>query len=245
MSTLFYKHIKPEATTDYTMVFLHEGLGCTEMFKDFPKQLCNELNCKGFIYDRAGYGQSTGSLENRPINYLEKAADELHKVIKTHITGKIILFGHSDGGSIALVYAAKHPKLVKAIITEAAHVFVEDVTISGIKEAVIAFKQQKLAGLQRFHGKRYAQVFWAWADTWLHPDFKQWQITHLLNLVTCPQLIIQGVNDQYGTMQQVNYIEKLTQGNSFLFKPECGHSPHYEVPTLVLKECRIFVKSKL
>ncbi len=244
MSSIFSKHIAPDKQHEYTIVFLHEGLGCTTMFGTYPDQLCERTGLPGFIYDRAGYGQSEGDLSQRQIDYLELAADDLHQVLKQFdlLNKKIILYGHSDGGSIALIYAAKYPEHIAGIITEAAHVFVEDITLKGIELAVSAFEQGKLNGLRKYHGNQFTTMFWAWANTWLNPEFKTWQIIDLLKKVTQPQLIIQGKQDQYGTLKQVDYIENETTGQSQVMIPDCGHAPFKVLPDAILKTSATFIK---
>ena len=169
----------------------------------------------------------------------------MHQILGHHIKNKVILYGHSDGGSIALIYTALYPKNVQAIITEAAHVFVEDITLSGIREAVDAFNSGKLIGLQKYHGNQYQAVFWAWADIWLDEAFRNWNITDLLPDITVPQLIIQGRNDQYGSLEQVNAIQSLAQGVTTVLIPECGHSPFKENQKFILKETSTFIKNTI
>ena len=232
--------------SNQVIIFLHEGLGCIEMWRDYPEQLCNKLNCRGLIYDRAGYGQSEGSLLNRQADYLHLGAAELFELINDlKLENKeIILYGHSDGGSIALIYASKYPNQVKSVITEAAHVFVEDVTLAGIAPAKEAFLQGKLDGLKKYHGNHYVEVFNAWVDIWNDPDFRDWNIEAELKQITCLQLVIQGVNDEYGTLKQVESIANHTKGQSTRFTPDnCGHAPFKELTTEVLKEVEAFVKN--
>lgn len=235
-----------DANSKNLIIFLHEGLGSVAQWKNFPEKVCAEAGAYGLIYDRAGYGKSSGDLTNRQVNYLHLAADELDEII-THIAPKgydIILYGHSDGGSIALIYAANHPGKIKAVITEAAHVFVEDVTIKGVKEARPYFKAGKFEGLKKYHGERYEEVFFAWNDIWLNPEFRDWNITELLPNIKVPQLIIQGIDDQYGTLEQVLSIEKQTSGNSTVFTPEnCGHAPHKEKQNETLIRVGEFIHS--
>ncbi len=242
---IYFEHINREVSTNYTIVFLHEGLGCTAMYRDFPKNLCQQSNLNGFIFDRPGYGQSEGNLNNRKKDYLEEAASEMHSFLSKHVKNKIILYGHSDGGSIALIYATLYPERIHAIITEAAHVFVEDITLKGIEQAVLAFNSHKLDGLSKYHGLKYKSVFWAWADTWLSQDFKTWNILPLLKSIQAPILIIQGQKDQYGTMEQVRRINELTAGESSILTPNCGHAPFKELPDLITKETSTFIKKSI
>lgn len=239
-SNLHIKHINQDAVKDLTIIFLHEGLGCTEMWGDFPSILCTELGVKGLSYDRYGYGKSKGKLLNRKSDYLHLATKDLHKIIKS-LNGDIILYGHSDGGSIALLYASIYPNKIKKIITEAAHVFVEEITIKGIKKAELAFKENKLLKLEKYHGEKFQNIFNSWANTWLSSEFKGWDISTNIRQIECPQLIIQGILDQYGSLKQVETIKNLTKGMSFVFTPICGHAPFKEVPKDVISSIKSFL----
>lgn len=232
-----------KADSETFIVFLHEGLGCIEMWRDYPAQLCEALNCGGLIYDRAGYGKSPGSLTNRQANYLHLAADELNELVKAVLSDKnIILYGHSDGGSIALIEASRNPHKYRAVITEAAHVFVEEVTIQGVKDAIEPFLAGKLDGLKKFHGDRFQEVFYAWNNIWLTPEFRNWDIRNELPKIDIPALVIQGMEDQYGTLQQVEDICRLTSGRSQKFTPQnCGHAPFKDQPTQVLNTVLNFI----
>lgn len=225
------------------IIFLHEGLGSVAQWRQYPTQVCAENDCYGLVYDRSGYGQSHGSLKDRTTNYLHEAADELAQLVAVISDRyKIILYGHSDGGSIALIFGARQPELIKAIITEAAHVIVEEETINGVKAAEKPFKEGKFDGLKKYHGSRFAEVFLAWNTIWQTSAFATWSITDLLPKITCPQLIIQGETDQYGTIKQVELIESLTAGTSKRFIPKnCGHAPHKEME----KETLIHIKAFL
>jgi pimeloyl-ACP methyl ester carboxylesterase len=232
-------------TSKNLIVFLHEGLGCIEMWKDYPTLVCKQLNCLGLVYDRAGYGKSEGDLSHRAPNYLHQGVDELYNLLKALnlLDKNIILYGHSDGGSIALLFASKYPELIEKIITEAAHVFVEDETLEGIKPAVEAFETGKLEGLKKYHGSRYKTVFYAWVNIWNAPEFRTWNIESELQSITCPQLIIQGANDQYGTLKQVESIKLNTKGETHILIPEnCGHAPFKSQKNMVLKAVIKFLK---
>ncbi|MEX1003054.1 MAG: alpha/beta hydrolase [Crocinitomicaceae bacterium] len=225
-----------------TIIFLHEGLGCIEMWKGYPEELCDKLGVNGLIYDRAGYGKSPGSLQDRTSDYLHLAAEELKDVIDYFGIQSPILYGHSDGGSIALIFAALYPDIPKMVITEAAHVFNEKETIAGVSAARPLMELGKMEGLKKYHGNRYQEVFYAWNDIWLDDSFKNWDITNLLPNINCPQLIIQGKDDPYGTLKQIKAIAELTAGNSHLLAPEsCGHAPHKEQTEQLLKEVLNFI----
>lgn len=215
------------------IIFLHEGLGSVAQWKTYPAKLCELTNTYGLVYDRKGYGKSLGNLKDRKATYLHDAAHELFLLITKLklFQYEIYLYGHSDGGSIALIYAADFKKYnLKGIITEAAHVFVEPKTIEGVKDANIPFKKGKFDGLAKYHGKRFKEVFYAWNDIWLSPLFAHWNIVHKLPQINCPILIIQGEDDQYGTLKQVETIAESV--NSELIQTytpsDCGHAPHKE-----------------
>ena len=228
-----------------TIVFLHEGLGCIKSWKNYPEKLCKSVGLNGIVYDRPGYGQSKGDLSNRTNDYLIEAAHDLDVFLKPLKLEHIILYGHSDGGSIALAYAAIYPEKVICLITEAAHVLNEDITVSGIKKAVLAYENGKLDGLIKWHGYEYRNVFDAWSKTWLKPDFDLKNLKALLPKIVVDQLIIQGSGDQYGTLKQVNSIVEHTKGNTEIFIPDCGHSPYLETPDDVLLKASNFIKLQI
>lgn len=225
------------------LVFLHEGLGCAAMWKGFPQRLCTATGCAGLVYDRQGYGLSSPATAPRSIHYLHEAAlFELPAVLRHLAPGREhIVVGHSDGGSIALIYAAGRPIGLRAVVTAAAHVFVEDVTLDGIRTAVDAHAAGKLRGLARYHGDKAAQVFSSWADTWLAPPFKHWNIEYLLPAIGCPLLALQGGDDQYGSAAQLEAIAGGTPGARQLVLPGCGHSPHIEQQEATVRAMAAFI----
>ena len=245
MTTFELNHIfVGNEEADILIIFLHEGLGSIGQWKNFPLQLCDEIGVSGLIYDRSGYGRSLGDLTNRQPNYLRLAAEELIQIV-TPIQkeyDQIFLYGHSDGGSIALIAAALYPSWFSGIITEAAHVFVEEKTIKGVQSARLLFEKGLFDGLEKYHGKRYREVFYAWNDIWLSTGFKDWNIEKLLHQITCPQLIIQGDEDEYATLKQVDSIIKNTNSESQVFIPKhAGHAPHKTNTKEVLITCKGFI----
>lgn len=227
-----------------TIVFLHDSLGCIKLWRDFPQQLGEATQCNVLIYDRQGYGQSAGfAKEKRGINYLELEADTLIQVLAVIKVNNPILFGHSDGGSIALIAAGKYPDNIQAIITEGAHVFVEDVTLSGIRDGVKAYETTKLKErLIKYHGDNTDAMFWAWAETWLRDEFLDWNIEHFLPQIQCPSLIIQGMLDEYGTKKQVDAIVNgVGEKAKKLMIPNIGHTPHKEARGVILLEAIKFI----
>jgi pimeloyl-ACP methyl ester carboxylesterase len=227
-----------------TIVFLHESLGCIEHWRDFPKKLGEITNCNILVYDRLGYGKS-GPFSNihRDIDYLDIEAGVLSEVMDACHINKAILFGHSDGGTIALIFAAKFPSRSLGIISEGAHIFVEEEGLHGIQKAVKAYETTNLkAKLEKYHGNKTDDVFQAWAGTWLRDQFKAWNIEKYLPLITCPVLVIQGEEDEYGTLKQVDGIADSVPGISVkLVLPGVKHTPHREVPEIILQASKDFI----
>ncbi len=227
-----------------TIVFLHESLGCIELWRDFPKKLGELTECNVLVYDRLGYGQSGPfSSIKRGIDYMDIEADILLEVIELCKIEKTILFGHSDGGTIALIFGAKYPSKVAGIISEAAHVFLEEEGLDGIRQAVRAFETTNLkTRLEKYHGNKTDDVFWIWAGTWLTDQFKAWNIEHYLPLITCPVLVIQGEEDEYGTLKQVDGIAGKVAGEAEkIVLPKVRHTPHKEVPETILQVSKDFI----
>jgi pimeloyl-ACP methyl ester carboxylesterase len=227
-----------------TLILLHDSLGCIALWRDFPKQLSTATQCNVLVYDRLGYGNSDSFItEERDNFYMESEADLLNDLLELFQIDEAILFGHSDGGTIALLTAAKYPNRIKAVITEGAHVFVEEITINGIKEAIIQYETTDLKQkLEKYHGSKTDALFWAWAKTWTSNTFRSWNIEHFLPLITCPTLIIQGTNDEYGTLNQVESICNNVSGKSKkLILDKIKHTPHKEASGLIIDECRQFI----
>ncbi len=227
-----------------TLIFLHDSLGCIQLWRSFPKELAQLTNCNYLIYDRQGYGKSDPFSSNyREHDYLEQEAVVLKEIINSEQIQKPILFGHSDGGSIALLAAAKYPSLIHAIITEGAHVFVEDITLDGIKAVVKQFTTTNLKErLARYHDTKTEAVFKMWADTWLRPDFKNWNIESFLPQIKCSNLIIQGDDDEFGSVDQVDAIIQQTEGNSIKrMIANQGHTPHKTAKEEILNITSSFI----
>ncbi len=219
------------------LVYLHEGLGCTAMWGDFPALLCKTTGCPGLVYDRLGYGKSSPLNSSRTVHYLhDYALCELPALLAGVIPDRsFILIGHSDGGSISLIFGAERPSLLKGIIIEAAHVFIEPESIAGIKVAKNAWDEGKLQGLVKYHGEKTENLFLAWSETWLANWFRDWSLLYLLPSIEVPLLIIQGSNDQYASIEQVNSIASNSSGyvHSEIVE-NCAHIPHIEAQSVVL-----------
>jgi len=225
------------------LVFLHEGLGCAAMWKDFPRRLCEMTGCPGVLYDRLGYGSSDALQHERTTHYLHRyAREELPQLLAYTIPHQpYILIGHSDGGSIALLHAAQQPAALRGIVTEAAHVFVETITLDGIRTAEQAYAHGKLRGLSKYHGDKTEQIFLAWSRTWLTPAFADWNIEDVLPAIRCPSLILQGSEDQYGTRRQVDAIVAGISNARGHLIDDCGHTPHQEQAQAVLALMQAFI----
>ncbi len=232
-----------------TLIFLHEGLGCVELWRDFPAKLADITGCGTLVYSRLGYGRSDPCDLPRPVRYMhDEGLEVLPELIKVAGIQECILIAHSDGGSIALVYAGGTPAVPsRGLITEAAHVFCENINIQAIKKAKKAFQTGDLREkLKKYHGDNTDCAFWGWNSAWLHPDFLSWNLEEYLPGIQVPILIIQGENDNYGTVAQVEAIDKKTGGNSeTLMLSECGHSPHKDREEAVLKAMKHFIKKIL
>jgi pimeloyl-ACP methyl ester carboxylesterase len=246
---LWVKRIEPEPSSLLidrpTLVFLHEGLGCIEMWRDFPETLCKALGCYGLIYDRKGYGRSEIFAGPWPVNYLQiESLLYLPALLKECCIDNAVLIGHSDGGTIALITAASHSNLVTGIITEAAHIFVEQPTIQGIQKTVQAFETSSFKEkLVRYHKENTETIFYRWADRWLSSAYRTWNILEDLPKITCPVLVLQGEDDEYGTRAQVEGIARQVSGPVRVkLIPDCGHTPHFQAKEAVLLEMTRFIE---
>jgi pimeloyl-ACP methyl ester carboxylesterase len=225
--------VAPERTAT-TLVFLHEGLGSVAGWRDFPRTLCDRLQAPGLVYSRRGYGRSTPLAGRRGTDYLHREAwDVLPALLERFGVEAPLLVGHSDGGSIALLFAARHQPGAIAIM--APHAFVEDVTIAGIRAAREAWTRGKLREpLARVHDDPDG-AFFGWNDGWLDPAFRFWNIEAELPKIRCPVLAIQGYDDQYGTMAQLDRIAAGVRAPCRLLKlADCGHSPQRDQPEAVM-----------
>ncbi|MCI0414319.1 alpha/beta hydrolase [bacterium] len=227
-----------------TLVFLHEGLGSLSMWRDFPEQVARRTGCSALAYSRAGYGNSDPADLPRSVDFMhEEAIRVLPEFLQKMQEREVILVGHSDGGSIALIYSATPVVPVRALVLESPHVFVEETTIQSISAA----KEQYLRGdLKRRFAKHHGRVdetFLGWSDVWLRPEFAFWNIETFLPEIKIPALVIQGEEDRFGTIQQVEAIKKGCGGPvEICIIPECGHSPHREKPQQTLEQIVSYIE---
>ena len=226
-------------------VFLHEGLGSVALWKDWPQQVCDALGCEGWIYSRRGYGQSESIADVRGTGQL--AADYMHRealevlpeILKTLNITKPLLIGHSDGGTIALIHASEHP--VAGCVVMAPHVMVEDIAISAITQARNNFDKLR-PRLAAFH-QDVDVAFWQWNDVWLSQAFRSFDIRPMLQRIQAPLLAIQGTDDPYGTMAQIDEIALRVPQTQLVKIEQCGHSPHKDQPEKVLQALKYFSSS--
>ncbi|KRC84498.1 haloalkane dehalogenase [compost metagenome] len=240
--------IEPGRRQAPLLVFLHEGLGSVSMWKDWPRRVCDAAACRGLVYSRYGYGQSTARppQEKWPVDFMHQEAREVLPALFTALgidpaRDKPVLFGHSDGGSIALLYAAMHPDAVAGIVVAAPHIFVEDVSVSNIALARRAYLEADLRARLSRHHQDADSAFWGWNDIWLTPEFRRWNIEEYLPRIACPVLAIQGVDDEYGTLEQVRGIRRRAPQTELLEIPDCGHSPHKDQSATVIQAVANFV----
>jgi pimeloyl-ACP methyl ester carboxylesterase len=227
------------------LVLLHEGLGSTALWKSFPDQLSEITGCSVLVYSRYGYGKSDRLSEPRAVDYMHREAlDTLPEVLQTLSIPDPVLVGHSDGASIALVHAGCGRWPVRGLVLMAPHVFVEDLTVASIAQAKVTFETTDLPmKLGRYHDDAGA-TFRGWNDIWLHPAFRAWNIEQYLAEVTAPMLLIQGEDDQYGTLAQVETIAGQAKGPvEKIVLPQCAHSPHVDQNEATLKAVARFVRA--
>ena len=226
-----------------TLVFLHEGLGSLSMWKDFPERMIQASGCNALVYSRYGYGQSDALAAPRRVDFMhDEALESLPELLdKLHID-RPILFGHSDGASIALIYAGGSGRDVGGLILMAPHVMVEDLTIKNILMAKHSYRVTDLpTKLARYHAN-VDSAFRGWNDIWLAPEFRRWNIEEYLPRIDCPILAIQGEDDEYGTMEQITRIERGARDVETLKLPNCGHSPQRDQPQAVIEAATRFVR---
>jgi len=223
------------------MVFLHEGLGSQAMWKSFPDALCDRLGCAGLVYSRPGYGRSTPRAPEEiwdPDFMHRQALEVLPALLKALGVDTERqppwLFGHSDGGSIALLHAAHFPQRVAGLVVLAPHIVVEDVSVQSIEQTRQTYvgSEDLRSRLSRWHDD-VESAFWGWNRIWLDPRFRDWSIAEEIATIVSPVLAVQGVDDEYGTMLQIDGIAEQLPQAELLKLPDCGHSPHRDQPEAV------------
>lgn len=262
------------------MVFLHEGLGSVSMWRDFPALLCQTLGCRGLVYSRPGYGQSQMHAADQAWSpdYMHRQALEVLPAFLNAlgVTQPVWLLGHSDGGSIALIYASRHSDLdgqqspsarasqgqapvpagaqpsgraavrsappVAGVIVLAPHIRVEDISVQSIAQARVAYESTDLrARLGRHHADPDV-VFWRWNRIWLDPAFRRWSLEDEISSITCPLLAVQGLDDEYGTLEQIRGIRRRVPQTVLMELADCGHSAHRDQAEALTQRIHAFFK---
>jgi pimeloyl-ACP methyl ester carboxylesterase len=225
------------------LVFLHEGLGSVAMWRGFPARVGEVTGSPVLVYSRYGYGASDVLEAPFGVDYMHREAEATLPALLTALgVERPILVGHSDGASIALIYAGTRPEAVRGVVALAPHVFVEDLSVRSIAEAKVAFETTEMGKkLARYHADA-RRTFYGWNDIWLHPDFRRWNIEAYLPRIRCPVLAVQGEDDEYGTMAQVETIAARVAGPCELVRiPACGHRLHRDQHDLTLDAIARFV----
>lgn len=230
------------------IVFLHEGLGSVSMWREFPAQLCEAAGARGLVFSRPGYGAST-TLDPEPAwtpAFLHEQAWELLPALFDALgvdgaQDRPWLLGHSDGGSIALLYAARHARRIAGAVLLAPHILVEDLSVASIAAARDAYRDTDLRERLARHHEDVDRAFGRWNRIWLDPAFRSWNIADEIAAIRCPLLAVQGLDDEYGTLAQVHGIAERVPGTEVLVLPQCGHSPHRDQPEALIAAASRFI----
>lgn len=236
-----YRWIDTERADAPLAVFLHEGLGSVEMWRDWPQTLCARLGMRGLVWSRPGYGRSTPRPHDvgLPFDYLSQQAHDVMPAlldalgVDARTRERMWVIGHSDGASIALLYAAQFPHALAGAVVIAAHEFVEDVSVAGIARTKALYEAGDLREkLARYHDD-VDSAFYGWSDIWLNPAFRSWNIVDTLRGIRCPLLAVQAQDDHYGTMAHLDAIAAQVPHARILALADGGHSPHRDVPEVI------------
>lgn len=240
---LEYQLFLPHQIDRPTLVFLHEGLGSVSMWGEFPARVATSTGCRTLVYSRYGYGQSEVFDAPRTVNYLhEEALQTLPQLLDKLAIDRPVLIGHSDGGSISIIHAGGSNRGVSGLVLLAPHVFVEDISIEGVAKVLKAFEtlnlRQKIA---KYH-RDVETTFWGWCKIWMSPEFRSFNIEEYLAGIHCPVLAIQGMDDEHGTLAQLEAIRDQAAGEvDVLMLADCRHSPHKDQQSATLEAIVEFV----
>lgn len=246
LNARWLRHKRP-ASPEPVLVLLHEALGCIAMWKDLPAVLAQLTGCDLLVYERFGHGHSAPLPEAASGgDYLTyEAWQVLPELLRQCGIERPLLIGHSDGGTLALMYAARFPQQVAGVVSEAAHLFVDELSLAGIRAAKRTFKETRLLErLAKYHADP-EPIFRRWTEIWLTPEFAVWSIEDLLAQIDCPLLAIQGEEDEYGTSRQVEALVAGVSGPAqALLIPECQHIPHFQAQQTFLEAVSAFVAAR-
>lgn len=231
------------------MVFLHEGLGSLAMWRDFPQRLCAATGYRGLVYSRPGYGRSTprDAEEAWGFDFMHRQAHEVLPALFDALGINAAIdrpwfFGHSDGASITLLYAARFPGAIAGAIVLAPHIFVEALSVASIAKARTAYLEADLRQrISKYHDDPDS-AFWGWNRAWLEPAFRVWSIESEIETISCPLLAVQGLDDEYGTLEQVRGIARRVPQTELLELPDCGHSPHRDQTRATIDAAKNFIR---
>ncbi len=244
---LEYAWFGPPADAGPVVVMLHEGLGCLALWRDIPEQIAARSGRPVFVYSRLGYGNSDASSLPKTTRYMhDEALEVLPALLRAANIRDYILFGHSDGASIALIFAGGTEAAgLRAMILEAPHVYTEAECLHSIHAAKIAFKDGSLRErLAKYHGRNVDCAFYGWADPWTDPAFEYWDLRGYLDNIRVPILALQGEADEYGTADQLITIEQAVRTQvDIVLLADCGHSPHSDQPAMVLNAASNFIRA--
>lgn len=235
-----------QSTPRSPIVLLHDSLGCIDLWRHFPAELCAATGHPVIAYDRLGFGRSDARQALPSLDFIADEARSYFPLLRAQLGfDRFIAFGHSVGGGMAVNCAAEFAAHCDALITESAQAFPEDLTLASIVDAKAQFAESgQLDRLRKYHGDKAEWVLKAWTDSWLHPDFAAWTLAPVLPQVTCPVLAIHGEHDEYGSARHPEMIAGLCSGPSRCeILPATGHVPHRERGALVLDLVREFIAS--
>jgi pimeloyl-ACP methyl ester carboxylesterase len=244
--SLEYEIVQPQDAIREPLVFLHHGFGSISTWKNLPARVAEQVGRDALVYSRVGCGQSDPLRAPRTGDYLfDEAETSLPRLLDRLGLDRVVLFGHSDGATISLLFASAFPDRITAAVIEAPHVIVEDITVASVAEVARRYEQDP--ELRRRVAQHHADpdgVFWSWAKVWLDPAYRSWSMVDQLERVCCPLLLIQGDQDPYGTLKQLDLIEEHVSGpTQRLVLAGCGHDPHGERPDEVIETTRRFLNS--
>jgi len=235
-SSLEYVEIDAARSDLPTIVMLHEGLGSVSLWKDFPRSVARVTGQRVLVYSREGYGRSTPLTGPRTLRYMhDEALIVLPRLLDQLAIDKPLLFGHSDGASIALIHAGGSGRPVSGLVLLAPHVIVENISVTSIAAVGRAYETTDLRGKLSRHHEHVDSMFRGWNDIWLDPTFRAWTIEEYLPRISCPILAIQGHDDEFGTMEQIERIGRAAPHVELLKLANCRHSPHRDQPEAVLQ----------
>ena len=247
---LEYAFVGVENPAAPLIVFLHEGLGSLRLWKDFPNRLCAATRCRGLVYSRPGYGQSTPYPANEfwGTDFMHRQAYDVMPALLTKLgiygsRDRIYLFGHSDGASIAMLYASRYADFVNGLMVVAPHVMVEAVTVNSIKRLKKSYGTSEMKTKIAAYHIDANSTFNGWSQVWLDQAFRSWSIESELKKIQSPLLIVQGTKDEYGTVDQVSRIIQKLPNSEYVEIPGCGHAPHRTHPDVLLSRSTQFIQT--